>query len=443
MFIKTLKTKLQAPGQWGIVFLLGFSSGLPLALLGSTLQAWFASSGVSLTTTGLLSLIGLPYVYRILWAPLVDKYSLFPLGKRRSWMLTMQIGLMIGFNIMAWYSPDTSPGLMAALALFLACLSATQDVTIDAQRVEYLPQAYHALGASLAVLGYRLAMLVSGGVALIFADEMGWSWTYRAMGGCMSVGILATLLSREPSIESTLTLSQSFIEPVKELSKRPGIIYLVLFILMFKWGEAFTSTISGIVMPFLIQGMGFSLSTVGYINKMLGVGAVLMGGFVAGILLVRWSMARALMVFGVFQALSNGLFVILAMVGTSVPLLAVAVSVDNFATGMGATAIVALFMRLVNPTFTATQFSILVAIGSLPRIFSGPIAAWTVNQIGWIGLYEFVFVSSFLFIPILRRVELGTEGRTRTDTVSPPPDFESGASTNSTTPARVSIITKK
>ncbi|MFC3908419.1 AmpG family muropeptide MFS transporter [Legionella dresdenensis] len=389
-----------------IVFLLGFSSGLPLALISGTLQAWFADSGVSVLATGALSLIGLPYLYRIIWGPLLDRYSLLPLGKRRSWIFTMQILLLLCFNAMAWFTPEQSPHLLAMLALIAACFSATQDVGIDAHRVEYLPATEHGLGASLAVLGYRIALLVAGGLALVMADKIGWASTYRIMGLLMLVGVVATLCSSEPSrqTKSEIPLLSSFIEPVRELFARKGSFALVFFIVFYKLGEAFTATTSGIVMPFLIQGIGFSLDTIGYINKILGIGAILVGGLVAGLLLLRISLYKALLLFGILQALANLLFVILALAGKNVILFAVAVTADNFVAGMASTALVALFMRLVNQQFTATQFSLLVAISTLPRVLSGPLAALIQMQVGWVGLYQISFVLALGFIPFLKKL---------------------------------------
>ncbi len=394
-----------------IVFILGFSSGLPMALISSTLQAWFAYSGMSVLATGALSLVSLPYAYRIFWGPIVDRYSLFSLGKRRSWVLTMQILLLIGFNCMAWFSPEQHPKLLAFFALALACFSATQDVAIDAHRAEYLPQTEHALGASLAVFGYRLALLLSGGLALIMAEQLGWAITYRFMGFVMIIGMLAILFSKEPSIEvkEKSNFVVSFIAPVKELFARPGVIYLLLFIFCYKLGEAFTTTTSGIVMPFLIQGLGFSLETIGYVNKMLGLGAILLGGLTAGILLTRYSLYRSLFFFGLLQALTNVFFVALAIYGKNVTLLSVAVFSDNFAAGLASTALVALFMRLVNKQFTGTQFSLLVALSTLPRILSGPIAATIQMNIGWIGLYELSILFALAFVPFLMKIKEQTK----------------------------------
>lgn len=385
------------------VFILGFSSGLPLALISSTLQAWYASSGMSVLATGALSLVGMPYAYRLFWSPILDRYSLFSLGKRRSWILTMQILLLVGFNLMAWFTPEQYPKLLAFIAFILASFSATQDTAIDAHRAEFLQPKEYALGASYAVFGYRFALLLSGGLALVMAAHLGWATTYRIMGLLMAVGIIAVLFSKEPSteIKQKESFALSFIAPIKELIARPCIIYLLLFIICYKLGEAFTTTTSGIVMPFLIQGLGFSLDTIGYINKILGISSILIGGLLAGFILVRYSLLRALFLFGLLQAFTNVLFLALAMYGKSTTLLAIAVFADNFAAGMASTALVALFMRLVNKQFTGTQFSTLVAFSTLPRIFSGPVAASIQMNIGWVGLYEFSIVSALFFIPFL------------------------------------------
>lgn len=386
-----------------IVFTLGFSSGLPLALISSTLQAWFSDAGMPLLVTGSLSLLSLPYVYRIAWGPLLDRYALFSIGKRRSWMLVMQGLLLMGFNLMAWLSPEASPHSMILLAFFLASFSATQDIAIDAHRTEYLHQYEHAIGASLAVLGYRLALLIAGGLALIIASHWGWAVAYRSMGFLMVFGMMATLCSPEPSINTVnkSSLTESFIAPMKELLSRKGIVSLLFFIFFYKLGEAFTTTTSGIVMPFLIQGLGFSLDSIAYVNKIMGVGAILVGGLTAGILLMRWSLYKALLVFGLFQAVSNLFFIALALMGKNLPLFSVAVVCDNFAAGMGSTALVALFMKLVDRRFTGTQFSMLVAISTLPRILSGPIAAIFQSWFGWLGVYQMSFLLALGFVPFL------------------------------------------
>lgn len=390
-----------------IVFLLGFSSGLPFALVGSTLQAWFADAGLSVTATTMLSLLGLPYLYRVLWGPILDRITPTPLGKRRSWIVLSQLLLILGFNLLAFFSPEQSPKLMALIAFLLACFSATQDIVIDAHRIEYLPPVQYGLGASLAVSGYRVALFFSGGVALIIAAHWGFALTYRLMGLLMLLGMIVTLWSPEPSKPNhqVMSLQESFKLPLLELLKRPKIGWLLGFILCYVLGEAFTTTTSSVVMPFLIQGLHFSLETIAYINKILGIAAIFTGGLLAGVILLRLSLFKALFIFGFFQMASNALFVVLAVVGKNTPLLATAVFFNNVATGMATTALVAFFMKIVNKNFTATQFSLLVAFSTIPRIFAGPIAGFLEQEIGWVGLYQCATILAFLFIPFLWQIK--------------------------------------
>ncbi|MFY7697977.1 MAG: AmpG family muropeptide MFS transporter [Legionella sp.] len=385
-----------------IVFLLGFSSGFPLALVSSTLQAWFVEAGMSLVAIGLLSLLGLPYLFRFIWAPILDRYSLFKLGKRKSWIISMQVVLLFGFNLMAWCAPNVYPNLLVLLALCMAICSATQDVAIDAHRTEYLLKNEQALGVSMAVFGYRLALLFSGGLGLVIAQYLGFAMAYRLLGLVMCCGIIATVYSPEPSEigHHQPNFAQSFIAPIRELQSRPGIVWLILFIIAYKLGESFTTSTSGIVMPFFIQGLGFSLDTIGYVNNVLGLIAIVIGGMTAGILLMRCSLLHALCVFGLLQALTNVLFVLLAANSKNLSLLALAVFSDNFAAGMGSTGLVALLTRVVDRRYTATQLSVLAAISTIPRNFSGPIAAYIQSCVGWVGLYEFSVVLALVFLPL-------------------------------------------
>lgn len=389
-----------------IVLLLGFSSGLPMSLVSSTLQAWFADSGLSIWLASSLSLLSFPYLFRFLWAPFLDRYRILSLGKRRGWICSMQILLILGLHTLTWFNPTVSPGIMASLAFMIAIFSATQDAAIDAHRIEYLPNEYYGLGASLASTGYRLGMLLSGGVALIIAQNYGWIIAYRTMSAALLVGVLAILWSPEPKSAMVATnLTDSFVEPGRDLIRRSGILTFCVFILLFKLGEVFTTAISGIVMPFLIQGLGFSLETIGYVNKIWGTLALIVGGVVGGVLMLRISLYRALLYFGLLQALTNLIFVFLAMAGKNMVLFSVAVISDNFVAGMGSTALVALIMRYVNQKFTATQFSILVCIAGLPRVFSGPMGAFLQSHYGWVGLYMVAFLLSFMFIPFLRKMK--------------------------------------
>jgi len=383
-----------------LVVLLGFSSGLPLALVSSTLQAWFATAGLSVMATGMLSLVHLPYLFRVFLAPLLDRYALCRLGRRRSWIFMMQIVMLLGFNVLAFCTPVSEPLMMGALAWLLAFCSASQDTAIDAHRAEYLSAPYYGLGMSLAIAAYRVALLLSGGVALLLASRYGWRLTYQCMSLFFLLPMAGILWSREPVVPPTLAASW-FTEPFKALFNRQGVMWLLGFAFFFKLGEAFTTSTSGIVMPFLIQGMGFSMTTIALVNKVFGVFSVVLGGILAGFLLLRLTLFQALLSFGIAQALTNVFFVILAMVGKSVPLLAVAVVLDNCAAGMGTTALLALFMAVADKHYTATQLSLLIAVSTIPRVLSGPFAALLQGAVGWVGLYLFSVIAAVLFIPFL------------------------------------------
>lgn len=389
-----------------VVFLLGFSSGLPLCLVSSTLQAWFADTGMSIWITSFLSLVGFPYLLRFLWAPFLDRYSILLLGRRRGWIIGMQILLILGLSIMTWFTPTTSPWLMVILAGSLALFSATQDAAIDAQRVEYLPNAYYGLGASLSSTGYRLGMLLSGGVALIIAQKYGWIVAYRLMIFGLLIGMFAAWWSAEPTTTNKdPDIAHTYKEALQDVLGRPAAWIFLLFILFYKLGEVFTTSISGIVMPFLIHGLGFSLENIGYVNKIWGTIALITGGIIGGTAMLRISLYHALFWFGLLQAITNILFIMLAIVGKNLVLFSIAVMSDNFAAGLGSTALVACIMSFVNQKYTATQFSILMCIAGLPRVLSGPIGAFLQAHYGWVGLYCIAFLVSLGFIPFLIRLK--------------------------------------
>ncbi|WP_367605962.1 MFS transporter [Legionella sp. W05-934-2] len=388
-----------------IVFALGFSSGLPFALLGSTLQAWYSSEKASILVIGLLGLVNLPYTFRFFWGPLFDKFNLFGLGRRRGWLCAIQVSLMVGLFLLSFADPIIHPVLVGLFAFLLAILAASQDAVIDAHRAEYLIRSLHGLGASIASTAYRLAMLLSSSLALIIADKFGWRVTYQIIALFMLVGLSASVLSREPrGYPVTEGLTQAFMHAINELRQRDKIFYLLGFIFFYKFAEAFTSITSPIMQPFLLQTLDFSLSTIGYVSKGLGIIATVLGGLVAGVLLMRWDLYRALMVFGLVQAATNISYIVLAWVGHNVSLLALCVVTDNFANGLGSTALVALFMRIVDKRFTATQFSLFVAFSTIPRVICGPFGAMIEINFGWVTLFSLSFFIALMYIPFLIQI---------------------------------------
>lgn len=386
-----------------IVFFLGFSSGLPFTLVGTTLAAWYAHKGLSIMNIGMLTLIGQPYIYKFLWAPLLDKAFFKKMGKRRGWIFSTQLLLVLGILLLALFSPDKHPFLVALFALCIALISATQDVAIDAYRAEILLPHERGLGATLAVFSYRLATLVSGALALIWAEHYGWPATFIILALSLIPSLLVNLLSPEPS--QKLTKPVSFITPFKALIKRDKALMVFCFIFLYKLGEAFTSTSSGITMPFLIQGLGFDLTTIGLTGKGVGIIATIVGSFIAGFLMLRVSLYRALFIFGVLQAFTNLLFVLLAYVGKKLSLLVVAVLFDNLAAGMGMTALLAFMMAWSDKRYTASQFALLSAISALPRMLSGPIAAMLQIHYGWVVMFACSFVFALPALWVLFRLK--------------------------------------
>lgn len=376
-----------------VVLVLGFASGLPLALTGSTLQAWLTVSGVDIKTIAWFSWIGVPYLLKFLWSPLMDRFVPPWLGRRRGWVVTTQAGLIAGMLGMAATSPDQSLLLPGLFALWVAFVSASQDIVIDAYRTDILTVAERGVGAAVGVLGYRVAMLVSGGLALILADQIGWGATYVAMAALMLIGTAAALWAPEPLMPpaAPTTLRAAVIEPLKDFFTRAGAAQLLLLIMLYKFGDALAGTLTT---AFLIRGVGFSLTDVGVVNKWLGFATLVTGGLIGGVLLVKMSLYRALMWFGALQAISNLSFMFLAWAGKSYPWLVFAVGFENLASGMGTAAFVALAMSLCNVAFSATQYALLSALASLGRVLFGPVAGELVAAFGWANFFFITFVAA-------------------------------------------------
>ncbi len=387
-----------------LILLLGFVSGLPLGLSGTALQAWYTMDGVDIVTIGFLALVGQPYVYKFIWAPMMDKWRLPFLGLRRGWMLTTQIALICVLCAMATLSPQSTPYQLAFLALCLAFLSATQDIAIDAYRTELLKPDERGMGTAMAVSGYRIAMLVSGGLTLIIADYVGFSFTYILMAALMGIGVFATLWAKEPMAhnESSPSFLSACIEPFKEFLSRKSAITILLFVILYKLGDAFASTLTT---TFLLKGVGFSLKQVGYINKTGGLISTLFGVFVGGVMMMRLGLFRSLIIFGIIQALTNFLFFALAVSGPSIAMLITTVCLENFGGGLGTAAFMAFVMSLCNPRFTATQFALISALAAVGRVFVGPAAGYIVQAVGWAEFYLWtvVFALPGLFLLLMLR----------------------------------------
>lgn len=376
------------------ILFLGFSSGLPIALTTSTLQAWFTESGINLMTIGALSFVGMPYIWKFLWAPLMDRFVPPRGGRRRGWIFIMQIGLCLTLFFMAALSPQHHAAAMGLIALVIAFFSASQDVAVDAYRTDILSAAERGIGAAYYILAYRIAMLVSGGLSLVLADYVGWGATYQLMAVLVGLCTVATYYS--PAVKETFFPKKNVLSVLKDsfndFFNRDGIVCILLFVVFYKLGDALATSL---MTNFLLHGLGFSLTQVGLAYKSVALIATVLGAFVGGVLLVRLAMYRSLLLFGVAQAFSTLTFMLLAITGKSFGLMIGAIFIENFCSGMGTAAFIAFLMSLCHQQYTATQYAYLSALASIGRVILGPIAGLMVTHWGWIHFYAWAFILSF------------------------------------------------
>ncbi len=413
MYVGYSLETLQNPGyltvfrdrNLAVILILGFSSGLPFALSGATLQAWLTVEGIDLATIGMLTLVGIPYTWKFLWAPLLDRYVPPFLGRRRGWLLLMQLVLAAGIAAMAFCSPKTDIVPLAALALFVAFASASQDIVFDAYRTDIAKPEQRGVAAAMTVMGYRLAMLTSGALALVLVAGTGWfrglSWseTYLLMAVLMALCMFVTLWGKEPevSVPPPRTLAEAVRAPLAEFFSRPGAWAILGLIVLYKLGDAFAGALTT---AFLLRGAGFGLADVAYVNKVMALAATIFGALAGGTLMVRLGLYRSLMAFGIFQAVSILSFMGLALAGKSYPVMIVAIGLENFAGGMGTAAFVALLMALCDHRFTATQYALLSALAAFGRVYVGPAAGYATDP-RYLGLdwATFFFLSFLVALP--------------------------------------------
>ncbi|WP_347115400.1 muropeptide MFS transporter AmpG [Leclercia sp. S52] len=389
-----------------ILLILGFASGLPLALTSGTLQAWMTVENIDLKTIGFFSLVGQAYVFKFLWSPMMDRYTPPFLGRRRGWLLMTQAMLLLAVAAMGFLEPASQLRWMAALAVVIAFCSASQDIVFDAWKTDVLSAEERGAGAAISVLGYRLGMLVSGGLALWLADRyLGWQGMYWLMAALLIPCMIATFLAPEPSdvIPVPRSLEQAVAEPLRDFFGRNNAWLILLLIVLYKLGDAFAMSLTT---TFLIRGVGFDAGEVGVVNKTLGLIATIIGALYGGVLMQRLSLFRALLIFGILQGVSNAGYWLLSITDKHMLSMAAAVFFENLCGGMGTAAFVALLMTLCNKSFSATQFALLSALSAVGRVYVGPIAGWFVEAHGWAEFYLFsVFaaIPGLLLLLICRR----------------------------------------
>ena len=368
-----------------VTFVMGFSCGLPLLLTLSVLQAWMKDEGVDLTVIGMMSLVGLPYTLKFLWAPALDRFTILFLGRRRGWLLVAQLALVSAIIGLGLTHPGENPWSVAFAAFLVTFFSASQDIVVDAYRREDLADEELGLGSSLYVNGYRVGMLLASGGGLIMADHMSFQAVYLILAICMLPGIITTLLTPEPqAAEGTpRTIAEAVINPMVEYFSRSGALWMLAFILFYKIGDTMASAMT---MPFYLE-VGFTKTQIGAVVKLFGFWATIIGGLGGGIVMLRLKINKSLWLFGFLQAISTACFVILTKTGPSNTVLAGVIAFENLSSGMGTAAFAAFMASITNKKFTATQYALLTSLMGIPRVFASAPTGFMVKRIGWDGFF--------------------------------------------------------
>jgi MFS transporter, PAT family, beta-lactamase induction signal transducer AmpG len=391
------------------ILFMGFSSGLPLPLTFGTLSFWLAQSGVSRTAIGLFALVGIPYSFKFLWSPLIDRLALprltRRLGRRRSWALVIQALLAAAILALGFSDPVSGAARMAVIAVIVAFLSASQDIVIDAYRIELLKPEEQGAGAAATQWGYRFGMIAASAGALYASAFGGWHFAYTLMAGLMGVGMITVWLTPEPDVKlpplsaggSRLSRTRDWfrtavIAPFADFFGRGGWVAMLLFILLYKFGGA----LAGVMANPLYVSLGFTAGEVAPISKVFGVFATLMGVALGGAAIARWGLYPSLLIGGVLQALSNLMYVALTLAGHDDVMLALSIGIENVTGGLGSAAFVAYLSRLCSLEYTATQYAMLSSLESVGRTTLASSGGWLADHFGWIG---FFVISTFAGVP--------------------------------------------
>jgi len=397
------------------ILLLGFASGLPFNLTGSTLQAWLASAGIDIKTIGIFSLVTFPYALKMFWAPFLDRYLPPLLGRRRGWILIYQLALAAAIAVMGWFSPQKSLHVLGMVAILVAFLSASQDIVIDAYRVDIIPPKERGIAAAATAFGYRSASTVAGALTLILADYLGWRTAYGLVALMMATTVIATFWAPEPDVPGhpPRTLVAAVIDPLRDLLRHPGAWGFLLLILLYKIGDAFALSLYS---AFMIKGVGITQTQLAVAGKLNMTISTMVGTALGGWAYLRWGLFRSLLTFGIAQAFTNLFYMWLALAGKKIWLVALATSVDNLAGGMGGAAFVAFVMAQCSVNFSAFQYALLSALAAIPRFAIGALAGQVVATIGWAKFFVVTFATAIpgLVLLVLLRasiLELERNGR--------------------------------
>lgn len=384
---------------------LGFTSGLPLFILLSLLQAWLSKSGLNVKSLGLFALVMFPYTWKFVWSPLMDRFHFGKLGRRRSWMLLTQAALFVAIGGMGMLDPHTQVAAIALMASLVAFLSASQDIVIDAYRREILPDSEQGLGAAINVNAYKVAGMVPGALSLFLADHMSWQAVFWITASFMLPGLICTLLIKEPTVYGSppKNLRQAVVLPFQEFITRDGwrsALWILAFIFLYKLGDSMATALAT---KFYID-LGFSLTQIGLISKTTSLWASLVGGLVGGIWMVQIGINRALWIFGVVQAVTILGFAWLAQVGPDPVVLAIVIGGEAFGVGVGTAAFVAFIARTTDPRYTATQYALFTSLAAVPRTFVNSSVGYIVAETGWFHFFILCFILALPGMLILFKV---------------------------------------
>ncbi len=375
----------------------GFASGLPLFILYSLVPAWLRTEGVGLKEIGLFTLIGLPYIWKFFWSPLIERYPLPFLGRRRGWMLATQVMLLICIAALPLFDTTTQLWSLAALCAFIAFLSASQDIVIDAYRRELLPDHELGMGNSIHVNAYRVAGLVPGSLALILADHLPWNTVFTITAAFMLVAIALTLSIREPSHPAPVpaSLRAAIIEPFHEFFQRLGVsqaLLILSFMFLYKLGDSMATALAT---PFYID-MGFELSEIGLIAKHAALWPMVIGGLLGGLIMFRIGINRSLWVFGLVQIVSIFGFALMAYVGGGLWLLGLVIGFEYLGVGLGTAAFIAFIARTTSRAHSVTQLALFTALTAVPRTVANAGTGYLVEAFGW---EQFFYLCALLALP--------------------------------------------
>ena len=400
-----------------ICVMTGFSSGLPLYLLLNLLPAWLRTEGIDLKSIALFALVQFPYTWKFLWSPLLDRYALPWLGRRRGWMFAMHVALIASIAALGFLAPQTQIWTIAYLAAIVAFFSASLDIAMDAYRREILPDAELGLGNSFYVNAYRISSLVPGSLALILADRMPWSSVFVITALFMLPGLVMTLVVREPAATGAApkTLADAVVLPFREFLARSGwrhALVILLFIFLYKLGDSMATALAT---PFYLE-MGYTKTDIGIVAKNAGLWASVAGGLLGGLWMVKIGINRGLWLFGVVQLVSILPFAWLSTLGSpNLWALGFVIAFEALGVGLGTVAYVAFIARTTDPRFTATQFALFTSLSAVPRTLINATTGWIVAQMGW---FNFFLLCTLLALPgmaLLLRVAPWNGESKRTD----------------------------